>query len=150
MKTRVGIDLDGILIPDIPNCLYDYDIEYALEVRDNKDIFSFIKIPYFYNDYVEKIIITARPVIDLPRTMKKIEVIKDRFSDIHFRNFDFNCIEDKNFQAARYKFNTSIKLGIKEFYESDLDQAKIISSFSGGKIKIIHWNNDINVRIIIH
>jgi hypoxanthine phosphoribosyltransferase len=118
-----GIDLDGVLLPDIPRRVYDSDLAAAL--RRRQELVPFAVLPPFSPD--RAVIITGRPECDRADTLAWLA----RWG---FATLSIECrpsgIADDPASVARYKAMTATRRGCTNFIESEPEQAIRISALA--------------------
>lgn len=136
----VGIDLDGLLLPDIDPKSYERDIIATLLERDQLAPFSQDLLPSFTK--TAAVIITARPEEDEART-------RDWLKRHGFAELPLVLRDNQHYphtESARYKADKARELGVTRFYESDLLQAATITHYNP-LLDVYCWNNDQRLRI---
>ncbi|MFP3800457.1 MULTISPECIES: phosphoribosyltransferase [Paraburkholderia] len=129
-----AIDLDGILLPDIPLARYDEDLDGALAERDA--LVPFERIPDIDLKHA-RAIITGRPELDRERTQAWL----DRHGFGHLELVMRAPGEhDESVQgAATHKAAAAVRCGVTHFIESDPVQAIFIAQ-RAPLLRVIWWN----------
>lgn len=117
---RYGIDLDGVLVPDLPLHFYDECLESALAARDELLPFDVIPVP----DNIEAII-TGRPETDRDRTQHWLN--RHGFDGLKLVMRDPAVYSDSPNNVARFKATQARQLGCTHYIESDSVQAVYIA-----------------------
>lgn len=141
-----GFDLDGIFAEDIPQDIYNSDLNYALKLRDALPLLETSP------DIPEKVrphtaIISARPDLDFERTRKWLD-------DNHFTNIPLYCRNHKDFDHTieghiQAKIKMINDLGISCYFESELFQAVAIA-LEIPSIDVSWWNYGNPILINAH
>jgi hypoxanthine phosphoribosyltransferase len=141
-REAIGIDLDGILLPDLDSLLYERDLEKALEMRDQLDAYPASELPAV--DLSQVAVITGRPSCDISRT-------KQWLASHGFGNVELVCRDEVKFgsspqEMARHKAHAIQERGISVYFESELLQATLIAQ-STPTTETIWWSRDAKLRI---
>lgn len=136
----VGLDLDGLFLPDMPESRYGADLQACLTERDGLLPHPGNLLPQFRRE--STVIITGRPEIDRERTVAWLNQHGLGDLPIYFRREE----EFPHFESAQFKAKKCRELGVSRFYESDLLQATCMTSFAP-LLDVYCWNNDLNLRI---
>ena len=115
-----GIDLDGILVPDLPLHFYDECLESALAARD--ELLPFTVIPAL-NSIIA--IITGRPEMDRDRTQHWLN--SNGFNGLKLVMRDPSVYSDSPHDVARFKATQARQSGCTHYIESDPIQAVYIA-----------------------
>lgn len=129
-----ALDLDGILMPDIPADQYNSNLEAALNQRD--DLSPFPGTPGIELKKA-RAIITARPEIDRARTESWLS--KHGYDGIQLVMRDATRYPEGEEGAVAHKIDATIRLGCTHFIESDLGQAVLIAE-RAPLLRIIWWD----------
>jgi hypothetical protein len=143
MPAIYGIDLDGILVADVPSAHYQSDLASALDARDSLSPLS--PLPHF--DPQRAIIITGRPEHDRPRS--EAWLAKHGFGHHKLLMRDPRLHEMTWAATARYKAEAALREGCTIFIESELPQAVEISLQAPG-LRVIWWNIDSRRATVIN
>lgn len=138
----VGVDLDGVLVPDIRDEDYRTNLEATLLRRDGLTPFQRTVWPPV--DVEAALIITGRPERDRARTLEWLRQHGIRPLALHMRDEAVYSHE----QSAQFKAITARHLGVTRYYESDLLQAVSMTHFSA-LLDVTCWNNDLGLRIAV-
>jgi hypoxanthine phosphoribosyltransferase len=130
----MGIDLDGILLPDLPPDRYNANLECALHERD--ELLPFITLPPFDISQI-KGVVTGRPETDRIRTETWLMTHGFGSFPLVMRNPDI-C-DDSASCVAAYKAQAALRLGCTHFVESDPIQAIEIAQ-NAPLLHVIWWN----------
>lgn len=129
-----GIDLDGILLPDVPTQHYEADLEAALAERDA--LLPFDRLPGV--DFTRtKAIVTGRPEIDRARTL--VWLIRNGFDGPRLVMRDTAHHGDRPHEVAAHKAQAAVALSCTHFVESDPVQAIHIAQLAP-LLRVIWWN----------
>lgn len=129
-----ALDLDGILMPDIPADQYDSNLEVALNQRDNLAPFA---VAPGVEVKMARAIITARPEIDRTRTEHWLS--KHGFDGIQLVMRDTTRYPEGEEGAVAHKIEAAIRLGCTHFIESDLTQAVMIAE-RAPLLRVVWWD----------
>lgn len=129
-----AIDLDGILLPDVPPAHYDADLEAALAERDA--LVPFERLPDIDFERA-KAIVTGRPEIDRSRTADWL--VRHGFDCPRLVMRDPSRHGDRPHEVASYKAQAALALACTHFVESDPVQALHIARFAP-LLRVIWWD----------
>jgi len=129
-----GIDLDGILLPDLPAHQYQTDLEAALQLRDTLPPFEHLPHAAVAQS---KAIITGRPEDDRARTLAWLR--KHGYERPHLIMRNPERHDDSLAQVAAYKAEAAIALACTHFLESDPVQAIHIAHHAP-LLHVIWWD----------
>ncbi|TAM06866.1 MAG: phosphoribosyltransferase [Paraburkholderia sp.] len=132
--TVYAIDLDGVLLPDLPLERYEQDLDAALAERDA--LTPFERIPGIDMKRA-RAIITGRPEMDRARTRAWLERYGFGHLDLVMRASDEH--DDTPSGAAAHKAAAAIRCGVTHFIESDPVQAILIARLAP-LLRVIWWN----------
>ena len=141
--TVYAIDLDGILLPDLPPERYESDLHAALRERDNLEPHQ--DLPPI-DVRAAKAIITGRPEMDRTRTAtwlrkydfdKPLLLMRDRAKH-----------DDTAEQVAVYKAQAAVQLACTHFIESDPRQAILIAKHAP-LLRVVWWDALTKAGILI-
>jgi hypoxanthine phosphoribosyltransferase len=141
-RESIGIDLDGILLPDLDSALYEQDLQKALEIRDQLAAYPLSEVPAV--DLAQVTVITGRPTCDLERTK--------RWLNAHgFGSAELVCRDETQFgssaqEMARHKAIAIRNRGISIYFERELLQATLIAQ-STPTTETIWWGAEARLRI---
>lgn len=127
-----AIDLDGILLPDIPDQHYVADLQAALCERDQLEPFE--RLPPLG---LVKAIITGRPEMDRARTQAWLSRHGHGETPMIMR--DPQLHNDSPEQVAAHKAQATLRLGCTHFVESDPVQAILIAQYAP-LLRVIWWD----------
>lgn len=134
--TVFTIDLDGILLPDVPPERYDADLTSALHERDNL-------APHFVPPTIDvhnaRAIITGRPEDDRERTQRWLD--RHGFDGIPLIMRDPSRHPAGEMGAVAHKSEAALQLGCTVFIESDPAQALLIAECAP-LLRVVWWNAD--------
>ncbi|AMP39102.1 MULTISPECIES: phosphoribosyltransferase [Ralstonia solanacearum species complex] len=129
-----AIDLDGILLPDVPLASYEADLASALRERDQLE-------PYRELPPVDlraaKAIITGRPEVDRQRTVQWLATHGFDIPALLMRNPA--AYDDTSEQVAKFKACSAVKMGCTHFIESDPQQAIHIAQHAP-LLRVVWWD----------
>ncbi|PLZ04079.1 phosphoribosyltransferase [Burkholderia sp. WAC0059] len=129
-----AIDLDGVLLPDIPLSRYDEDLDAALDERDA--LLPFERIPGVDLQRA-RAIITGRPETDRARTQRWLE--RFGFGELELIMRVPGEYDDTPAGAAAHKAGAALRCGVTHFIESDPVQAIFIAQ-QAPLLRVIWWN----------
>lgn len=116
-----GLDLDGVFLPDIPNALYEADLNAAVAQRH--DTAPYDVLPDF--DPARAVIITGRPDMDRALTLEWLARHGHAHLNVECRPDD---MPHETRLIARYKAETATRLGCTHYIESDPEQTILIAA----------------------
>ncbi|BCF90324.1 MULTISPECIES: phosphoribosyltransferase [Paraburkholderia] len=129
-----AIDLDGILLPDVPLSRYDEDLAAALNERD-------ALLPYEVLPDVDlqkvRAVITGRPRADLERTRAWLE--RHGFGHLELVMRTPDAHDETPEGAAAHKAAAALSSGVTHFIESDPVQALFIAKLAP-LLRVIWWD----------
>jgi hypoxanthine phosphoribosyltransferase len=129
-----AIDLDGILVPDIPHERYESDLHAALRERDSLDPYQ--DLPPI-DVRAAKAIITGRPEIDRTRTLAWLR--KYDFDEPLLLMRDPAKHDETAEQVAAHKAQAAVQLACTHFIESDPKQAILIARHAP-LLRVVWWD----------
>ncbi|HTH76487.1 MAG TPA: phosphoribosyltransferase family protein [Trinickia sp.] len=129
-----AIDLDGILLPDVPPSHYEADLEAALAERDA--LVPFERLPGIDLERA-KAIVTGRPEMDRSRTADWL--VRHGFDRPQLVMRDPSRHGDRPHEVASYKAQAALSLACTHFVESDPVQAIHIAQMAP-LLRVIWWN----------
>lgn len=130
---RYAIDLDGILLPDIPLSRYDEDLAAALQERDALLPFEVVPSVDFEN---VRAVITGRPSVDRARTQAWLDRHGYGHLDLMMRPDGYDGTPAG---AAAHKANAARRVGVTHYIESDPLQALFIAR-AAPLLRVIWWD----------
>jgi orotate phosphoribosyltransferase len=129
-----AIDLDGILLPDVPPHRYEADLAAALAERD-------ALAPYEHLPGIDlrrtKAIVTGRPEMDRERTAQWLA--RHGYDGPRLVMRDPSKHDDSPEQVAAHKAQTSVSLACTHFVESDPRQAIFIAQYAP-LLRVVWWD----------
>lgn len=128
-----AIDLDGILLPDVPLSRYDHDLASALRERDALLPFEVLPTRRLKN---VRAVITGRPDIDRDRTEAWLRRHGFDHLDLVMRPRDQ---DDSPASTAAYKAAAARRCGVTHFIESDPVQALLIAK-EEPLLRVVWWD----------
>ncbi|MGF6963186.1 hypoxanthine phosphoribosyltransferase [Paraburkholderia sp. WC7.3g] len=129
-----AIDLDGILLPDVPLARYDEDLDAALAERDA--LLPFEALPGIDPRHV-RTIITGRPEMDRARTAAWLT--RHGFAHLQLVMRAPGLHDDSPAGAAAHKASAALRAGVTHFVESDPVQALLIAQ-QAPLLRVIWWD----------
>jgi hypothetical protein len=129
-----AIDLDGILLPDVPLARYDEDLAAALAERDA--LLPFEVLPGIDLQRV-RTIITGRPELDRARTETWLE--RHGFGHMQLVMRAPGTHDESPAGAAAHKASAALAGGVTHFVESDPVQALLIAQ-QAPLLRVIWWD----------
>ncbi|CAH2779184.1 MAG: FIG00461467: hypothetical protein [uncultured Paraburkholderia sp.] len=129
-----AIDLDGILLPDVPLARYDEDLAAALAERDA--LLPFDALPGIDLQRV-RMIITGRPEADRARTLAWLE--RHGFGHMQLVMRTPGTHDESPVGAAAHKASAALRGGVTHFVESDPVQALLIAQ-QAPLLRVIWWD----------
>lgn len=137
-----GVDMDGVLLPDIRKPHYRRNLEASLRRRHVLSPFSKQKLPAI--DWRKAHIITARPQEDFTLTRSWLDQHGFEASPLYCRNPD--QYDASTEAATAHKISTLMKIGVSTFIESELIQAAIIAE-SCPTVDVVWWGRKHRLRL---
>lgn len=119
----IGLDLDGIFLPDLPQTHYDADLREAIRRRHELEPFS--RLPPF--DPARAIVITGRPEMD--RGLTRAWLGRWGHDGLPLECRPDGTPADPG-SVAEYKARAAIRRGCTHFIESDPEQAIRIAALA--------------------
>ncbi len=119
----IGLDLDGVFLPDIPRAGYDADLAAALEARHRLNPYAVL--PPFSAE--RAVVITGRPECD--RAVTEAWLARWGFHGLKLECRPDGVGEDVP-SVARYKAMTATRWGCTNFIESEPEQAIRIAALA--------------------
>jgi len=129
-----AIDLDGILLPDVPLARYDEDLAAALTERDA--LLPFEVLPGIDLQRV-RTIITGRPELDRART--EAWLARHGFGHMQLVMRTPGTHDESPAGAAAHKAAAALRGGVTHFVESDPMQALLIAQ-QAPLLRVIWWD----------
>jgi hypoxanthine phosphoribosyltransferase len=119
----LGLDLDGVFLPDVPQATYDRDLQAAL--RHRHGLGPFERLPRF--DSARAVVITGRPEAD--RAMTEAWLARWGHGELALTCRPHGVADDPG-SVARYKAQAATRWGCTHFIESDPEQAIRIAALA--------------------
>jgi hypoxanthine phosphoribosyltransferase len=119
----VGLDLNGVFMPEIPRAAYAADLEGTLARRHALALCSVL--PPFVPE--RAVIITGRPMLDEARTREWLAGCGHGGLPIEFRPMD---VAPEPAAVAEYKARAATRWGCTHFIESEAEQAIRIAALA--------------------
>lgn len=129
-----AIDLDGILLPDVPLARYDEDLAGALAERDA--LLPFDVLPGIDLQQV-RTIITGRPEMDRGRT--ETWLARHGFGHLQLLMRTPDTHDESSAGTAAHKATAALRGGVTHFIESDPVQALLIAQ-QAPLLRVIWWD----------
>ncbi len=129
-----AIDLDGVLLPDVPTHRYEADLAAALSERD--ELAPYPHLPDLDFERT-KAIVTGRPEMDRARTARWLA--RHGYDGPHLVMRDPSTHDDSPEQVAAHKAQAAVRLACTHFVESDPVQAIFIAQ-SAPLLRVIWWD----------
>jgi len=129
-----AIDLDGILLPDVPPAHYEADVAAALAERDA--LLPFEVLPGIGVECA-KAIVTGRPEMDRARTVAWLA--RHGFDRPVLVMRDPSRYGDRPYEVATHKAQAALALSCTHFIESDPVQALHIAE-RAPLLRVVWWN----------
>jgi hypoxanthine phosphoribosyltransferase len=130
----VGLDLDGVFLPDVPRAHYDTDLAGAL--RQRHALKPFAVLPPFAPE--RAVVITGRPEID--RTQTAEWLARSGHAGLHLECRPSDVADDVA-SVADFKARTATRWGCTHFVESDPEQAIRIAALAP-HVLVSWWSAD--------
>jgi len=138
-----AIDLDGILLPDVPLARYDEDLAAALLERDA--LLPFEVLPGIDLKRV-RTIITGRPEMDRARTQAWLE--RHGFGHMQLVMRTPGKHDESPAGAAAHKAAAALAGGVTHFVESDPVQALLIAQ-QAPLLRVIWWDAHTHTGMLV-
>ncbi|HSU05413.1 MAG TPA: phosphoribosyltransferase [Acetobacteraceae bacterium] len=119
----VGLDLDGVFLPDIPRAEYEADVAAALLRRHA--LKPFASVPFFVPE--RAVVITGRPDSDRVRTAEWVARWLHAAVPVECRPA---ALPHDALTVTRYKAEAATRWGCTHFIESDAEQAIRIAALA--------------------
>ena len=130
----IGLDLDGVFLPDVPRAHYDADQAEALRRRHAQE--QYAVLPPFVAE--RAVVITGRPEIDRAQTQAWLARWGHAGLHLECRPAD---VADDVASVAQYKASTATRWGCTHFVESDPEQAIRIAALAP-HLLVSWWSAD--------
>ena len=130
----LGLDLDGVFLPDVPVSLYRQDLAAALRTR--RELAGYNRLPRFESEHA--VIVTARPESDRAMTMEWLERWGHGALPLECRP---PGVADEPGAVAQYKARAATRWGCTHFVESDPEQAIRIAA-AAPHLVVSWWQAD--------
>jgi hypoxanthine phosphoribosyltransferase len=130
----IGLDLDGVFLPDVPRTHYDADLAEAL--RHRHTLQPFAVLPPFSPE--RAVIVTGRPEID--RAQTQAWLTQWGYPGLHLECRPADVADDPA-SVAHYKARTATRWGCTHFVESDPEQAIRIAALAP-HLLVSWWSAD--------
>jgi hypoxanthine phosphoribosyltransferase len=130
----IGLDLDGVFLPDVPRGHYDADLADALRWREVLEPFAVL--PPFSTE--RAVVITGRPEVDRAQTEAWLARSGYPGLTLQCRPAD---VADDVASVASYKAATATRWGCTHFIESDPEQAIRIAALAP-HLLVSWWSAD--------
>ncbi|MBT2793729.1 phosphoribosyltransferase [Paraburkholderia strydomiana] len=138
-----AIDLDGILLPDVPLARYDEDLAAALLERDA--LLPFEVLPGIDLKRV-RTIITGRPEMDRARTQAWLE--RHGFGHMQLVMRMPGTHDESPAGAAAHKAAAALAGGVTHFVESDPVQALLIAQ-QAPLLRVVWWDAQTHTGMLV-
>ncbi|HZZ09060.1 MAG TPA: phosphoribosyltransferase [Paraburkholderia sp.] len=138
-----AIDLDGILLPDVPLARYDEDLAAALAERDA--LLPFEVLPDIDLRNV-RTIITGRPEADRART--EAWLARHGFAHMQLVMRTPHAHNESPAGAAAHKAAAALRGGVTHFIESDPVQALLIAQ-QAPLLRVIWWDAATQTGVLV-
>jgi adenine/guanine phosphoribosyltransferase-like PRPP-binding protein len=135
-----GLDLDGVFLPDIPNALYEADLNAAVAQRHDTEPYQ--TLPRF--DRTRAVIITGRPEMD--RVLTREWLARHGHADLLLECRP-NDMPHETTLIARYKAETATRLGCTHYVESDPAQTILIAAHA--PYLVVSWWSAADARAFL-
>lgn len=137
-----GVDMDGVLLPDVRRSVYAKRLDTALRIRETLRPYAPESLPAI--DWSRAHIVTGRPSCDLATTRTWL----DRHG---FAQCPVHCRDEKTHGHAMadvvaHKAAALTRIGVSVFLESDLMQALLLAQ-ACPTVDVIWWGRKERVRI---
>ncbi|MBC7634887.1 MAG: phosphoribosyltransferase [Acetobacteraceae bacterium] len=119
----VGLDLDGVFLPDIPLAEYDADLAAALERRHG--LLPFLNLPAFASE--RAVVITGRPAGD--QALTEAWLARHGHGGLHVQSRPADIGNDLA-SVTRYKAEAATRWGCTHYVESVAEQAIRIAALA--------------------
>jgi len=137
-----GVDMDGILLPDIRKAHYRKDLQLALKRRHASPPYSLYRLPEI--DWTRAHIITGRPALDFAATRQWLDANGFAMCPLYCRDQD--RFEHSISGTIAHKVETLMKIGVSTFLESELIQATLIAK-ACPTVDVVWWGKEHRLRI---
>ena len=137
-----GVDMDGILLPDIRKAHYRKDLQLALKRRHASPPYSPQRLPEI--DWTRAHIITGRPALDFAATREWLDANGFDMCPLYCRDQDRYGHSVAG--TISHKIETAMKIGVSTFLESELIQATLIAK-ACPTVDVVWWGKEHRLRI---
>lgn len=137
-----GVDMDGVLLPDIRKAHYRKDLQLALKRRHASPPYPLHRLPEI--DWTRAHIITGRPALDFAATRQWLDANGFAMCPLYCR--DQARQEHSVAGTIAHKIETLMKIGVSTFLESELIQATLIAK-ACPTVDVVWWGKEHRLRI---
>jgi hypoxanthine phosphoribosyltransferase len=137
-----GVDMDGVLLPDIRKAHYRKDLTLALKRRHELAVYPSHRLPSI--DWTSAHIITGRPATDFSLTRQWLDANGFAMCPLYCRNHDRHDYSISG--TISHKIETLTKIGVSTFLESELIQATLIAA-ACPSVDVVWWGREHRLRL---
>jgi adenine/guanine phosphoribosyltransferase-like PRPP-binding protein len=137
-----GVDMDGILLPDIRKAHYRKDLQLALKRRHASPPYSISHLPDI--DWTRAHIVTGRPTLDFGPTREWLDANGFAMCPLYCRDQERH--EHSVAGTIAHKVETLMKIGVSTFLESELIQATLIAK-ACPTVDVVWWGKEHRLSI---
>lgn len=137
-----GVDMDGVLLPDVRRAHYRRDLPLALRVRHRLAPYSADRLPAI--DWGKAHIITGRPAMDYGVTREWLDAHGFAGCPLYCR--DPACHDHSVEGTVAHKIDALTRIGVSVFLESELIQATLVAR-GCPTVDVIWWGRRHRLRL---
>lgn len=137
-----GVDMDGILLPDIRKAHYRKDLQLALKRRHASPPYANSHLPDI--DWTRAHIITGRPALDFSPTRQWLDANGFSMCPLYCRDHERH--EHSVAGTIAHKIETLMWIGVSTFLESELIQATLIAK-ACPTVDVVWWGKEHRLSI---
>ncbi len=137
-----GVDMDGVLLPDIRKAHYRKDLTLAIKRRHGLAAYPEHRLPRI--DWATAHIITGRPAMDFALTRQWLDANGFAMCPLYCRDQDRH--DHSTAGTVSHKVETLTKIGVSTFLESELIQATLIAE-ACPTVDVVWWGREHRLRL---
>lgn len=137
-----GVDMDGVLLPDVRKAHYQRDLAIALRMRQALPPYPAQRLPQI--DWSRAHIVTGRPAMDYAITRDWLDRHGFAGCPLHCRN---HTTHDHSVDGVvGHKVDALTRIGVSVFLESELIQATLIAR-ACPTVDVVWWGRQRRLRL---
>ncbi len=137
-----GVDMDGVLLPDVRKARYNRDLAVALRMRQRLRPLPHETLPAI--DWSRAHIITGRPAMDYDMTRQWLDAHGFAQCPVHCRDAQRHPVTVDGVVA--HKIEAATRIGVSQFIESELIQATLIAQ-GCPTVDVVWWGRKHRIRL---